>query len=363
MKKIAGFVLLFSILLVMGSFAFAIEATLPSNTVSVAATNAAEKIAVNSPIIMKSYNNLTMEVTKISNIGLRNQLLAILKNPAPSFMKLYQTKAEQEALYNKLIEAGFLEKTIAFEDFLPPLKDYKQAPQSFYAAPGSSYSSHHSYPGGLVTHVNYGLEVGLDFAENYEQIYGMKINRDLVISSYAIHDMMKPWVYQWKDDNTYLVENKIAGTGEHHIYGIAECFYRGLAPELVVAAASTHESPWQQEDKIVEFIRAAAVIANVDPVNYKALEKLPDGKYRLPSPKRPEYWIAQFMDHDWTFTAPAAASMITVMKDIAVKNNIQDKDFNSFRNRIFGYYTIEKLYNVYVDKGVAGVESLIKARI
>ena len=57
-----------------------------------------------------------------------------------------------------------------------------------------------------------------------------KLDRDVVLASQLLHDLHKPWVFQWQADGTCRKEEPLAATGEHHVLSIAESLRRGLSP-------------------------------------------------------------------------------------------------------------------------------------
>ncbi|MHC5918274.1 MAG: hypothetical protein ACYTXE_46650, partial [Nostoc sp.] len=55
-------------------------------------------------------------------------------------------------------------------------------------------------------------------------------------------------------------------TGGHHIISLAETMKRKLSPEFVITQACAHSSPTLgNEYKVVNWLRAAAIIAGIDP--------------------------------------------------------------------------------------------------
>jgi 23S rRNA maturation-related 3'-5' exoribonuclease YhaM len=120
---------------------------------------------------------------------------------------------------------------------LPPCKTTNQAVIPFYAAPGSGYASHHSYPGGLATHVAVNVKAAIGFFNAYKDIYSFPMSRDIVIAAQTLHDLHKPWVFQWQENGSSRTEYQIAGTGAHHILTIAELIHREMPAELIVAMA------------------------------------------------------------------------------------------------------------------------------
>ena len=92
-------------------------------------------------------------------------------------------------------------------------------PQAFYAAPGSNFGSHHSYPGGLAIHEGFNVSSALSFAENYKLAYGtpgpdglprmaplsspgsrqsdLEISQDEVVAAPLWHDWAKTTTAPW----------------------------------------------------------------------------------------------------------------------------------------------------------------------
>ena len=101
-------------------------------------------------------------------------------------------------------------------------------PQPFYTAPGSSFSSHHSYPGGLAIHEGFNVANAISLADNYRLAYGssgpdglprmaplspfgnglsdLDISQDEVIAAPLWHDWAKTLVFQWNADGTEFLE-------------------------------------------------------------------------------------------------------------------------------------------------------------
>ena len=208
----------------------------------------------------------------------------------------------------------------------PPLKadggDCPQLPQAFTSAPGSVFGGHHSYPGGLAIHEAFNLSSALSLAANYRRTYGHRgasglpevglvdhseaadniaIDQDIMIAAPIWHDWAKAIVFQWTETGDEFPELNFGGngktdkfggagnskTGAHHILGVAETIKRGLPPQFVITQASAHAAPAEgSEFMVVNWIRAAAVIAQVDPVAAGYLIKDPQGRPRLPPLRR-----------------------------------------------------------------------------
>lgn len=58
-----------------------------------------------------------------------------------------------------------------------------------------------------------------------------------------MHDLQKPWVFQWDQDHLCRTEIPLTETGEHHVLSVAESIKRSLPASFVVAQACAHEHP------------------------------------------------------------------------------------------------------------------------
>ena len=328
------------------------------------------EMAEKSYLIQDAWKELQAQVRGIKDPAIRTITENILENPAPTFMERYSTKADRAALRKELIAAGLLdaEKVPEDADFPPTATDPKKSPQPFYSAPGSGYQSHHSYPGGVVTHTALNVKVSLALYEGYEAIYGFALDKNAVIASQALHDLHKPWVFQWQEDGSSRNELSLAGTGEHHVYGVAESMYRGLPPEVVVAQACAHNHPGSEKDEAgpVNWIKAAAILAGKDPIKEGYLSQSGDS---LPIPRNEEYFVCHLGDHDWVLTVPAAKWLIPVVGKIAKQEygmtdaDLKGKKFNAFRNYLFSQASIMKLYQMLNEEGEAGLTKTIKTMV
>jgi len=127
------------------------------------------------------------------------------------------------------------------------------ATQSWLASPGSGWKSHHAYPGGLSIHNLEWVEVASAWVDTYEKVYGVKLDRDLVIAGLILHDWGKLW-FLFDDGSGKIQEPewypKAWGTkakwkwmGGHGTVLYAELIHRGAPKELLFAAASAHFDP------------------------------------------------------------------------------------------------------------------------
>lgn len=306
--------------------------------------------------VSASWRSIRLAAAEIRNPDIRNRVEAILDNPAPTLTK-GMSRSNKKNIYKELTAKGLL-KDVKEADFLPPVTDSSKSSQPFYSAPGSGYQSHHSYPGGLATHTDLNIRVSMALYDGYRSVYDYLLDRDVVIAAQILHDLHKPWVFQWDEYGKSRTEMKLGGTGEHHPLGVAESIVRGLPAEVCVAQACAHNHPRTPEDeaKVVGWIQAASLIAGVDPVKHGLLAR---GGKTLPLPRRQEGFVTHLGDHDWVLTIPAAQWIIPIMEKVAVRdykmseNDLKKKPFNQLRNYVFSQTTIMSLYEAYAAQGEA----------
>ena len=213
------------------------------------------EMADRSQYVMAAWKYLQDAAAEIGNPGLRAAVLDIMKNPAPLL-----AEGDAKAIMAELKGQGLLAQDA--KAVFPTCASTKKSPQPFYTAPGSGWNSHHIYPGGLVTHTALNVASCKALYDNYADMFGLKLDRDVVLASQLLHDLHKPWVFQWQADGTCRKEEPLAATGEHHVLSIAESLRRGLSPELCVAQACAHDHPGAaaSEQLVVGWLKAAAVI-------------------------------------------------------------------------------------------------------
>jgi len=344
----------------------------------------AEELASRSKIVMGSFQYLRATAIRIADPELRKQVLKLLDNPAPTFYQEWPTRAAKEEVYNALLAHGFVQAEdgrfpngSVMEGIFPPVPDPARSPQRFWAAPGGAFDSHHSYPGGLVIHEAFNLRCALSLAADYREQYPkMVINDDYIIAAPIWHDAMKTVVFQWTSDESELPELVIAGTGAHHILGLAEALHRNLPPRLVIAIAAAHGTPgFEPSGKITGWLEAASLLAHVDPITYGVLKKspisAPDGsgspsELELPWPVSPEAAIDNLSDGNYVFSIPAAHFAIEKLGELGRTELKMDQAalggrlFNDFRNRVFSQMTQERFYTLWLEGSSPAVLSELR---
>lgn len=301
--------------------------------------------AKSSELVQRAWDYLLNEINALHDASLRDKVMSFYANTVPTFMQKYQSSADVKTVYAKLQNADLVDPAKTPVDKLfPPLKDLSTNPQPFFSAPGSGYASHHSYPGGLVTHTAVNVEITKAVLGAYKNVMDYEYGYDITVAAQLLHDLAKPWVFQWQNDGSCLKEYTVAGTGAHHIFSVAESIYRGMPADEVVAQACAHNHPGSSADEaqVVNWIKAAAILAGVNPVAAGLLGA--DAK-TLPTPHQQAGYIVHLGDHDWVLSVPAAQSSVAMLQRVA-KNNygMSDQDlkgikFNKFRNYIGAQYS------------------------
>lgn len=304
--------------------------------ISISTLPDAETSARSSALVRKSYDDILRIVNTISDSGLKSSVLSMIRDPRPTFMANFTSSAAITRVYNRLVDMKLADPAkISADTLLPALPSHNQP---FLTAPGSGYMSHHPYPGGLCTHVCSNLHITQGICRTYKDVFGYDVDYDTAIAGEALHDIEKPFVFQWQKDGSSLKEYTLAGQGAHHVISIAESMYRGIPAEVVVAQACAHGAPTGAKDEadVVGWIKAASLLAGKDPVRYGVLRKDGEG---LPAPHKQEGYIVHLGDHDWVLTSPASQKSIAILKDIAkslygIDAASDAKKFNDFRNYI-----------------------------
>jgi len=389
-------------------------------------------IARKSPLVQSAMVFLRKEAARIYDPKLKRETLDAFTNPQTCIAyRARLTGEDKAAIISDLIDAGLID-TAAGKDFpgglqtgiFPATRDdggpCPHLPQAFDAAPGSVFEGHHSYPGGVAMHEAFNDISDLSLTADYRMAYGhpgtdglptidlsgdagfgqapgdLGIDEDLIIAAPIWHDWGKVLVFQWNADGTEFQELNFGGNGTtddygakgdsrtpaHHIIGLAETMKRGLSPALVITQASAHAAPTLgNEYKVVNWIRAAAIIARIDPVAGGFLTRDSTGKLRLPAlrstgsfdlgtssnvspPFLPEFTIHNLSDSNYYLAARAAFDLGLLLTSLAPEFGIDPKDqasFNNrFRNPVLAYLTAERLIFIYAREGLAGVRGQIQ---
>lgn len=332
------------------------EATKPSFEHPLTQRTVAEMLAMSpvdmareSRLVSAAFRVLVDAAEHLRDEAVRNTVLAILNDPVPTVADTDEDKVLAALKAEGLIDANRAE-------LFPTVTQKGRAEQPFWSAPGSGYASHHAYPGGLATHCALNVLSAVRLLENYDSVFDCDLDYDAAVGGELLHDLHKPWVFAWQADGSSRVEKPLAKTGEHHVLSLAESMKRGLPARVVAAQAAAHDHPGTPagEALVVGWIRAAALIAGLDPVERGFLAA--DGK-TLPLPRRSEGFVVHLADHDFVLSGPACQWSLPALKKLAASTYglTSDKDFNSFRNYVFANLSAMRVWALLSNSGEAAL--------
>ncbi|GAC1347215.1 MAG: hypothetical protein NVS2B9_06780 [Myxococcales bacterium] len=378
------------------------------------------RIASASPLVRAAFRATGERARRIAEPELRTATLDALFNEATCIRhRAGLNDAAKARIIGKLVSEGLLNPAdgAAFPGgaqagVFPPVRDDGSAcprlPQPFLSAPGSSFGGHHSYPGGLPLHEDFNGRNALQLAEGYASVYGgtdgddeeatssARVSQDILLAAPLWHDWAKTIVFQWNEDGSEFKELNFGGagsaddagaagdsrTGGHHILGVAEAMKRGLSPDFVLTQASAHAAPTLgNEYKVVNWIRAAAIIAGIDPVRTGFLRRDSAGKLRLPALRQlgsidlnaaaptqtnllPEYAIHNLSDADYIYSGPVVATAQLLLSKVAPRFGYDPADaarYNvGFRNVVLSRLSAERIQALYAERGIEGLSAEVE---
>jgi hypothetical protein len=352
------------------------------------------------------------QIEHIRNAALRAATQDALANPRTCVLhRASMSEGIKAAIVKQLLAEGLIAQADAdtfpggaVAGVFPPLLEEGSAcprlPQTFFSAPGSVYGGHHSYPGGLAIHETFNELSDLQLAAGYRRVYGSTRRDGLPIvgrpDERSDHDWAKIIVFQWNSDGSEFPELNFGGngqtdaygeagdsrTGGHHIIGVAEAMVRGLSPDFIIAQASAHSTPTSgNEYKVVNWIRAAAIMAGLDPVKQGYLRRDSANRLRLPAVRQlasldlnelsptqtnvlAEYVLHNISDSDFTLTGPSITIVQFLLANIAADfgyDPAETSRYNrQFRNPALTYLSGERLLIIYGERGIDGVRSEVR---
>lgn len=138
----------------------------------------------------------------------------------------------------KIRNTELREKTVSMlRNPLPSHPDWNTGGMSLPDSPAST-SVHHSYSGGLIEHLLSVASISLTAADVVEDVHGVDINRDELLTAALLHDVMKPITYS-ETENGYNM-NDASRIMNHLLMATAEAYRRGFPIGVVHAIAAHH---------------------------------------------------------------------------------------------------------------------------
>lgn len=318
-----------------------------------------EQMAKESIYTQNACTYIIDKIKKIDSAPLRKQLEERYQNNSFKFLKLYPDFKSKEALRQELIRKGFLSSSVGITQFMPSGENITP----IWAASGSGYRGHHAHPGGLVIHIEENLRMSLYLAKIYKQMYNLDFDKDMLIFAQTTHDLAKAWLANWKEDGSVLMQYALADTGVHHIFGLAESICWGASPEFLYCQASVHLQSANKSARriIIDFLLAAFVIAQKNPVEYGLLDK--EGNLTFDYRKE-EFWFCNMGDQ-MLFTVTALRRCIKALHELAQEEYAFDekalsgKPFNQLRNYLFSQLSVAGCFALLNQHGKQGLKKKI----
>jgi 7,8-dihydroneopterin 2',3'-cyclic phosphate phosphodiesterase len=121
---------------------------------------------------------------------------------------------------------------------------------SFDVSPGG-LAHHHTYEGGYVEHVAATAKLALALCDVVEEVYGGKVDRDLVTAGILLHDIFKPVTYA-VDEKGDFASAAIADYLDHISLATSELVRRDFPVELVHIVAAHYGSYGPIKPRTVE---------------------------------------------------------------------------------------------------------------
>lgn len=329
-----------------------------------------EEMARASRLVSATYNELLQTAASLENEGYRRLMTECIAGPKITFLELYPTDQDRRRLFDEMVRLGFFNPKDD-PDYVWP-RDHL-TPQTYLTAPSSHNDFYNAFPGGLALTVAFNIRMADAYTQNYRQTYGIPVNRDLSVAALLVHEYPKVWLYQWQRDGSWLEEPRTVYDDTWHahcIYVTAELMHRRFDARIVMAMAAAHQlsaleasmdgrnvvAKWRGLERVAHFIEAAAVMAQVDPVDYGLLERSNGDLVLAPQPA--EQWVTHLADMNWPY-AMGGAHLYThgLLKQVAsddlgiTGSDLDSLPFNQLKNYVWSQLGQIPLYEVLVREG------------
>ncbi|MCX8182743.1 MAG: HD domain-containing protein [Candidatus Methanomethyliaceae archaeon] len=151
---------------------------------------------------------------KINNPDLRKKVIELLKSP-----------------------------TLTFLDHPEKFTNLKDSP--------ASKRRHHSYQKGLVIHTIATTKLALSLSEILEEVYKVRVDRDVVIAASLLHDLFKHLTYAEVYPGKY-VRSKLGERLDHLSLIIGELYVRKFPLDVIHAVVAHHGDSGPIEPRTIE---------------------------------------------------------------------------------------------------------------
>ena len=148
-------------------------------------------------------------------------------------------KKELKRVINKIKDSSLRDKVITLiQTPIIHIGNNTYEGLSLNSSPASK-NRHHSYEGGLIQHIISSSTIALALCDIVEKLYHGRIERDIVLTSVIIHDLMKPLIYCLKDEGGYDT-SELGERMDHLTLIVSELIRRGFPLEIVHAVTTHH---------------------------------------------------------------------------------------------------------------------------
>jgi hypothetical protein len=337
-----------------------------------------EDMARASPLVSGIYNELLQTAASLEDPGYRRLMTECIVDPKVTFLEMYPSDGDRRRLFDEMVRLGFFNPEDD-PDYVWPRGHMD--PQTYLTAPSSHNDFYNAHPGGLAVTVAYNIRMADAYTQNYRQVYGVPANRDLPVAALLVHEYPKVWLYQWQQDGSWLEEPRTVYDDTWHahcIYVTAELMHRRYDARIVMAMAAAHQlsfleasmdgrrvvTNWRGLERVAHFIKAAAVMAQVDPVDYGLLERKNGDMVLAPQPA--EQWVTHLADMNWPY-AMGAAHLFTwpMLRQIAAddlgmsQTDLDGRPFNQLKNYVWSQLGQIALYEILVREGFDAARSTV----
>ncbi|GAB5471281.1 MAG: hypothetical protein Kilf2KO_43110 [Rhodospirillales bacterium] len=337
-----------------------------------------DAMAKASRLVTGVYQELLQTAASLEDPGYRRLMTECTADPKITFLELYPSDQDRRRLFDEMVRLGFFNAEDDPDHVWPR---GHMNPQSYLTAASSHNDFYNAHPGGLALTVACNIRLADAYTRNYQQVYGLPINRDLPVASLLVHEYPKVWLYQWLDDGSWLEEPRTVYDDTWHahcIYVTAELMHRRFDSRIVMAMAAAHQlsmldasmdgrrvvTNWIGLERVAHFIKAAAIMAQVDPVDYGLLER--KGGEMVLAPVPAEQWVTHLADMNWPYTM-GGAHLYTwpLLQQVAQQDfGLTDSDltgrpFNQFKNYVWSQLGQIPLYEILVREGFDAARTTI----
>lgn len=351
----------------------------PTRSLDEVMAMSADDMARSSRFVMGVYNELLQTAASLEDRSYRELMTECITRPKVTFLEMYPSEADRKRLFDEMVRLGFFNAEDSPDHVWPA---GHMTPQTYLTAPSSHNDFYNAHPGGLAVTVAYNIRMADAYTQNYRQMYGLPINRDLPVAALLVHEYPKVWLYQWQEDGSWLEEPRTVYDDTWHahcIYVTAELMYRRYDSRIVLAMAAAHQlsfleasmdgrtviAKWRGLERVAHFVKAAAVMAQVDPVDYGILELR--GKDMVLAPVPAEQWVTHLADMNWPYAMGAAHLHTWPMlqqiaaDDLGIKgSDLSGRPFNQLKNYVWSQLGQIPLYEILVREGYEAARATVK---